>query len=382
MAIRVFVRKRQDRKSLVLFYDDPQTGKEVSRSAGTSDRGEAARAAARWEDELKEFRGSNEDGWDLFRERFMTELAANKAKATRLAYRTAFKRYRELMQPTTIAEVTASTLSQFTAKLKCKPTTKAKHLRHLKTALRWAATVGIIAKAPHVEIPSQGKRKFMRGRALTKAEYRKMLKHAGTAGEAKGWQRLLKLLWLSGLRLEEALTLSWDTPPLYVELGAQPYPQLVIYGEAQKSRNDETVPIAPDFAAWLGRAPERSRRGRVISLRGRTNKRVRSKTEISKALTAIGRAAGIVVRTDGKKSKHASAHDLRRAFGTRWALKVAPLVLQRMMRHATLQTTMRYYVNLEAAQIGEALWKGVPPESPPGKLRIRKPPRELKRKTS
>src|SRR5215831_5165289 len=47
----------------------------------------------------------------------------------------------------------------------------------------------------------------------------------------------------------------------------------------------------------------------------------------------------------GLAEKHYRFHDLRRAFGTLNAAKMAPAVLQHLMQHRTLTTTMRYYVN-------------------------------------
>jgi len=52
----------------------------------------------------------------------------------------------------------------------------------------------------------------------------------------------------------------------------------------------------------------------------------------------------------------AGAHDLRRAFCSRWARKVMPAVLQRLARHAHISTTMAYYASLSADEIGADLW--------------------------
>jgi hypothetical protein len=52
-----------------------------------------------------------------------------------------------------------------------------------------------------------------------------------------------------------------------------------------------------------------------------------------------------------------SAHDFRRSFGTRWARRVMPAVLQRLMRHESIETTMTYYVDLDADELAEELWK-------------------------
>ena len=57
------------------------------------------------------------------------------------------------------------------------------------------------------------------------------------------------------------------------------------------------------------------------------------------------------------KIKYASCHDLRRSFANRWAPKVKLATLQLLMRHASIQTTMDYYVELDADELAEELWK-------------------------
>jgi integrase len=56
------------------------------------------------------------------------------------------------------------------------------------------------------------------------------------------------------------------------------------------------------------------------------------------------------------KGKFASAHDLRRSFGTRWAGRVKPAILQLLMRHESIETTMKYYVDQDADDISDQLW--------------------------
>ena len=82
----------------------------------------------------------------------------------------------------------------------------------------------------------------------------------------------------------------------------------------------------------------------------------------------IGRKAGVVVatvekrkRVDGKLitttvKKFASAHDLRRAFGTRWAKRIMPAVLKRLMRHSEIGTTMKFYVTMDADDVADEVW--------------------------
>ena len=54
--------------------------------------------------------------------------------------------------------------------------------------------------------------------------------------------------------------------------------------------------------------------------------------------------------------KFASSYDFRRSFGTRWAAKVMPAMLKTLMRHASVETTMKYYVDQQADDVAAQLW--------------------------
>ena len=70
--------------------------------------------------------------------------------------------------------------------------------------------------------------------------------------------------------------------------------------------------------------------------------------------------AGVKVHeSDTAKVKYASAHDLRRSFGERWAMRVMPHVLQQLMRHESIETTMKFYVGRNAETTADALWAAV-----------------------
>lgn len=367
--IRVQVRRKSGWKNLQLYYDDPTTGREISKSAGTADRDDALKEAARWEDELRTQRGPNDDGWEWFKLRFIDEHCANLSKAMRSGCLTAFKHYTRIMAPATVGEVTSDMISQFAASFAgeaARPrATVDKNLRCLKIALRWAARVGLIDSAPHVPLSKGGRRKFMRGRPITEPEYRKMLRFAHVAQgkrSAPSWRRLIELLWLSGLRIGEAAKLSWDSPPLQLQIEAEPYPQILFFEEGHKAGSDVAVPLTPDLAAWLEATPRKARRGLVAPVMGIVDP-VTNVADISRSVAAIGKAAGI----ETGSGKFASAHDLRRAFGTRWAIQVPPVVLQRIMRHSTIETTLKYYVGIDASQIGAILWKGTSPGKSPGR---------------
>ena len=57
------------------------------------------------------------------------------------------------------------------------------------------------------------------------------------------------------------------------------------------------------------------------------------------------------------EAKTASAHDLRRSFAQRWAVRVSPQVLQQLMRHRDIATTMKYYADLDAETLATQIYE-------------------------
>ena len=69
---------------------------------------------------------------------------------------------------------------------------------------------------------------------------------------------------------------------------------------------------------------------------------------VGKVITRIGKAADVIVeqadQRTGRPVKYASAHDLRRSCGERLRnAGVPPLVICRVMRHASWETTRKHY---------------------------------------
>ena len=92
----------------------------------------------------------------------------------------------------------------------------------------------------------------------------------------------------------------------------------------------------------------------MFKLNGLQTRKAITPKRIYRIVSKIGKRAGVVVNKAA--SKFASANDLRRAFGARWASTVKPAVLQRLMRHANIATTMGYYVALDSADVADELW--------------------------
>jgi integrase len=237
-----------------------------------------------------------------------------------------------------------------------KETTLAVHLSHLKPVLKWAVKQGYLRSLPDIDMPKRAKgvTQAMRGRALVLEEVERMIAKVPSKRkrEPEKWQRLIRGLYLGGLRLSEALALSWDEDaPISVYTNGK-YPALRIYAEAQKKHRDELLPIAPEFAEFLLAVPEADRHGLVFGIYGQRGNPLSTK-RASNYLSAIGKAAGIV--TNKAEKRHATAHDLRRSFCTRWARRIMPADLQVLARHASITTTMTYYVSRRAEDMGDLL---------------------------
>ena len=370
-----------------LYWRDPVTGKHKIQSAKTTDPGKAERAAAVLQDKLNsgQYQAPNRITWAEFRQRYEAEKLSGLATKTQQTARTALNHVERVLNPDRLAKLTPATMSKLQAELrkpytvtrearengkrKAKQTTKkvtkpaladitiASVLRHLRPALTWAVSMGMLPKVPDMHPPKKVKgQTLMRGRPITAEEFDRMITATPKTRpqDAAAWTHYLTGLWLSGLRLEESLAFSWDQDePFMVDLSTR-RPAFRIYAEAQKAQRDEILPMTPDFAQWLLQTPEAERHGRVFKLNGlQTGKPITTK-RICRLISKIGKKAGVVVNKAA--GKFATRHDLRRAFGTRWASRVKPAVLQRLMRHANIATTMGYYVALDSADVADDLW--------------------------
>jgi integrase len=184
---------------------------------------------------------------------------------------------------------------------------------------------------------------------------------ASTPGEvgdeaADSWKYLLRGLWESALRLDELMHVSWDIPgtirPVWREYQL---PVLEIPAPMQKNDTEEAIPLLPWFEAVLLETPSSKRSGWVFepkSLKLRLGRKVTPRRAdaiwVGRIVARIGEAAGIVVEgadeRTGRPVKYASAHDLRRSCGERLReAGVPPLVICRVMRHSSWETTRKHY---------------------------------------
>lgn len=376
------------RTYLYLRYIDPVDGKTREKSSGLSDWKAAQKAAWKWQEELNSGGGVHVGviKWEAFRLEFTTQYLSNWSDRYAQNVEGSLNVIQDLMSPDTLTRINDAWVSRFHLLAKKRgvaSSTVKKYFQHLQTALNWAKDRGYIKTVPvvskRVKATTKGA-KLMKGRPITGEEFDRMLEAVRPAllaevaektvqksfGAVKRSPRavnevvvveaeaslryLLRGLWLSGLRLGEALSLTWDqwADGIRVRVDGKRDVCLMIDGENQKNRKTQVYPLVDEFGEFLLETPEDERTGFVFNpmgINGRVSRRVDT---VSNWLVEIGKQAGIKVDEKGGDEKFASAHDLRRAFGTRWAKIVPPGLLQQLMRHSSIETTMSYYVSITA----------------------------------
>ena len=307
--ISVWVIRYRDRPHFTMRYVDPITGRQCARSTGTSVRRDAERLAAKWEAELREgkYQPSSKIDWTGFRERYEQEKAASLSENSLSAIVSAFNHVERVISPDKLASLNASVLSRFQAKLReegMRASTIACHLRHLRAALSWAVSMGLLPKVPTLHMPQRPRgQTLMRGRPITLAEFQLMLTKVIDVRprDADAWKYHLNGLWLSGLRLDESLRLSWDDDALFVVNLSGRHPQFRIYAEAEKGRQDRLLPITPDFAEFLLKTPRRQRTGFVFPLKGIHTGQQMTSARAGRVISEIGELTKVMVnKAEGK----------------------------------------------------------------------------------
>jgi integrase len=332
---RVYVREYRGRGSYVLEWKDPITRVRRFKTTaiacgGRRNRAEAERAAGDWEDELNSGAvGSKKITWEKFRDLYEDQKLPGLAEGTRDKVNDVFNRFEREINPKYLSDVTEARLSHFVTLLRARrlaEDTIRSILAHIKSALSWAVEQKLLSRLPSFPKLRRVKKSSgapMKGRPTTAEEFDRMIAAVpAVVGPARApdWERYLRGLDASGLRLEESLDLRWDDEgrirPRFAE---GQLPVLVIPAECEKGFMDREHPMAPEFALMLKEVPVSQRKGFVFRLNGRGHGGGRLKANaVSKIVSEIGKAAGVKVYTNPRtgKVKYASAHDLRRTFGS------------------------------------------------------------------
>jgi integrase len=216
-----------------------------------------------------------------------------------------------ILKPTKLTDLTAGRLSKLIAELRNgqrSESTIASYLAHLRAALSWAVTVGMLPAVPKIQRPKRAKvNKKPKGRAPTEDEFKRIMDAVPRvvgSRRASSWQHIIEGLWESGLRLGEALELWWDRDDkLRIDL-AGGRPVLRIPAELEKGHQDRLLPIAPEFARFLLKTPQEKRTGLVFRPAAERNRGRRlTPNRVIKIISAIGEEARVVVNVEARTGK-------------------------------------------------------------------------------
>jgi integrase len=346
--ITVWVQKFPDRRNLVLRWTDPINNRRIkSKSTGTADPKEAEAARIDLEADLNNgrYQDAARISWERFRELFEEEYLPNCRPTTRRQFQNTFRLLEEVCNPRTLRSINERVLSAFVAGLRRLPGRISKQgrapsgirvcLAYMHAALNWAVQQKIlpaVPAAPTVTVPKK------RPQPVPVESFERLLVQADQQMRA-----YLLCGWLAGLRRNEALLLErqqTDRAP-WLDLGRN---RIWLPAEFVKAGEDQWVPLDPDLREALEALP---RRGRHVFHFVMPGGEPATPSGMSKLITELARKAGVRL----------NMRSLRRGFGCRYAGKVPAQVLQRLMRHAKIDTTMDFYANVdeavEAAVLGD-----------------------------
>ena len=355
-------------------YRNPRNGVELYRTLDHADTRQAERQASEWARELAESGACDPERttWAEAFDEYCTQRLAGLRPTSRLKSIQHLTVFASAQSPQVLADISPQVLSKHVEWLRTNPvksgngtkprseTTIDGHVTSIHAFLKWCHQTGRIPKlVSRPTIPrSRARTSRMKGRPLTDAEFARLVKAVPVVikREPGQWEILLRGLWHSGLRLGEALNLTWDQSSGFSLDFSRRRPMYLIEADSEKGFRDRLLPVAPEFATFLDAFPDEQRTGKVFKLH---NVRLGSMEwivqSVSRVISRIGREAKIVVSRGGK---FASAHDLRRTFGLRWSERIPPKDLMVLMRHEDITTTMAYYVGQDADRTAEVIWRG------------------------
>jgi integrase len=318
--VKVWIQRFKDRPNLVLQWIDPDTGARRSESSKTSDPDKAEQKRADKEYELNHglHRERSKLTWEQFRELYETEELAGLSHGTQEKASAVFNIFERIVTLNRLDRITERTVSKYVARLremKRSVATINSNLRHIKRALNWAVEQKLLTSRPKIRKLKERKKL---PRKITAEAFDRILAKAPD----DQWRSFLLTAWYTGLRLGELVALTWGDVDL-------PGHRILVQAETAKGGRDEWIPLHPSLELALrGLDPSTSR---VFEL-GLT------KEQVSRHVKWLAEEAGVRCTT----------HDLRRSFCSRLAAEGVSLqIAQRLMRHASPETTAKYYTNVE-----------------------------------
>lgn len=291
------------------------------------------------------YQGESRKQWAQFQGEYEADLTARVDPETRRVAVDSLKRFAKVAKPGRVDRIRTKTIDEFVALRRAdrgrvpgstvSPATINKELRHLKAALRKAREWAYLPVVPTFHMLKEpGKLPLY----VTPEHFAAIYKACDVAARPVSgnytapdwWRALLMFAYMTGWRISELLSLTWDDVSL--DQG-----HATTRHEDNKGGRDERVPLHPvvvehlrkivDFTPLVFTWPDKRR--------------------LWEDFATIQDAAEIDLPCR-EKHEHTDAchrygfHDLRRAFATMNADRLTGDALQAMMRHKSYTTTQRY----------------------------------------
>jgi integrase len=338
--ISVWVQRFTDRPHLVLQWFDPDTGKRRSKSAETADPAKAEEAREKLQYELRndKYQEASTLTWKAFRELYEADYLPDCRPRTRDKVATVLNAFEAVCNPRQMHRVNERMISLFVAGLRKRKgrdnghmgrTTIRVHLAFLQSMLRWAVDQKILTACPKFPSIKVAKKK---PQPVPTETFECLF------AKAPDQQTRVFLLcgWRAGLRLNEAFELEWeqtDKAP-WIDFAGK---RIWLPGACTKGTEDAWLPLDPALQEALQTLPRHGRK--VFRFESKRDAHLVQAQAVGHRICALARKAGVRLTMKG----------LRRGFGCYYAARESAHVLQKLMRHANIQTTLDYYANFDPA---------------------------------
>lgn len=324
-----------------------------------SNRKHAEKIAALKRIELENGGSLPPQDWRDFCDCHYVDEVETMAKGSRAAVNVALDHFDRICAPRDLAEIDSKMISRFSTTLRKEGKRSATiegYVKRILSAVNWAHGMGYRKERLTYSIKGKRRDSEIRSRPITLEEFERMIDSVQHVrkNDTKIWKFYLKGLYWSGLRREESLKLGWDWSFDFSVDVSGDCPHFRVRGEGHKSGHDQLLPMAPEFAELLRAVPERQQRGRVFKLPKGTGD-FPNADSVGRWISRIGRMANVVVTHEGD---FATVRTMRKTFATRWASKLMPAELQKLMRHESIETTLKYYSNVQVGDLWDKMNNG------------------------
>ena len=345
--VKCWVKKRKLKKgySYYIEWQDPRTGKFRTESSGT-DKAYARQKAADRRKELLSglYKEIIAITWADFVQEHLQRIEATLSAGSHKQHEVALCHFGRLCQPKNLTVIDFTMLEKYQLTRiadDVSPATINKELRTLQSILERAVKRGYLKVNPF-----KGNRKALwlcepekDVIVLKTGEFETLL----NACPDEQWEGVCIIAYYAGLRCGEILALRWDDVDMKTEILHVRNTE----SHLTKSRKIRHIPMSGEVIQALKQL-------QIHRFKNRNN--VFSESMIHNVRRGFG---GLVVKAgltkENGKPKY-SLHNLRKSFGTNQANSgTSPKVLQKLMGHSNIQTTMSYYINADIEEMRKAV---------------------------